>query len=420
MRVKGWCITIALFAIATLAVIKFQRDSLVNEPQRGTTYRWYDGTREKVEFFYNDDKSQPREQVLYGEDGTTIVSHKRYSYENKLQYEMTRLENGRSVVKQYDYNGNLSNLQLISADGHIVLVERQFQDGKLMSEDIRKENAGAVLPVSSKRYRENGLLQYEFNLDENGTITERSFYDTGKLESLAIKKLAGTTEVEITKYQPDGETLAQYSLLLVKTSLLERTYYETGKLETEKLSKLNDTNTSVEEELREYYKDGKTLFCEIKSVSRTNGSQKFFTPEGEPLATFTLTEEGITVEFYEKGKLSYRQKWQEDNLYSQHLVGVDLFDDAGKLKQSIEMSNVETETYPPQKLPKLVTDYSADGKISSKREIDKDGKSVVSEETFDAGGKSQLVVHPEDKRPVESFKESLFATPEKPRKQENQ
>ena len=73
--------------------------------------------------------------------------------------------------------------------------------------------------------------------------------------------LLGMTNRETYTYRSDGKTVASYSLFIDKTSSLKRDYDEkTGNLQLEILRKLDENNQTVRQEIREYYKDGKSVF----------------------------------------------------------------------------------------------------------------------------------------------------------------
>lgn len=414
----GWLCTFVLFGVATFFALRTP-ESLVTNPRPYTTYRWYDGTREKFEYKspYSDEEV---ERTLYGEDGTTVLRHERINKQGNPLYVMVRLKNGHLDIKEYESQGTegktvLYNHEIQTADSKIPLfVRRYYANGALAAEVIRPDEK-APARFTSKEFTEEGVLVEEHIFDHNGDIIERQ-YDakTGKLSSFEFSKTAGTGDIEKHSYFEDGVTVKFHSLKKADTNVLTvQEYYRSGNIRAERVYKVfgrfsNGSNAEQVISNKVYYADGKSLFSslvtgdevDVLTYLNQDGSNIFV------LKSF-VKDKTSSCEHYQNDKLAYVQKHKpariSPGIAPDWLDSVRVYLDGGR---TVLYEFVDVDFF-SNRLGSV--SYFEGDKLTKKREIAADGKTVLKEELFSEGKVSKTVVYAEKERPQEELNPAHFA-----------
>lgn len=196
----------------------------INEDPEGVTTRWWDGTREVVETFHNNGKTDT--VTRYGDDGKTIVSQKQFDYHGALTYEKIRLADGKLDEKSYT-DGKLSYHVIWLPDERMFVLQRMYnRKGNLVNETVVHEDGETIL--SQKTFYEDGAPKTDFHIDQKtGTNTESEFYKNGTAKSITTRHMNATGSI-VQKYE-SGELFCEAVFDFTKgTGLEEWSFYEKG------------------------------------------------------------------------------------------------------------------------------------------------------------------------------------------------
>ncbi|MBY0358460.1 MAG: hypothetical protein K2W82_10710 [Candidatus Obscuribacterales bacterium] len=414
----GWLCTFVLFGVATFFALRTP-GSLVPNPQPYTTYRWYDGTREKFDYVspYSDKEV---ERTVYGEDGMTVLRHERINKYGNPLYVMVRLKNGHLDIKEYESPGTDGKTVLVSheiqtADSKTpLLVRRYYTDGTLASEMIRPDEK-VPTRFTNKEFTKEGVLVKEFVFDHNGDVAERQ-YDakTGKLSSFEFSKTAGTGDIERHAYFEDGVTVRAHSLKKAGANILTvQEYYRSGNIRTERVCQLlgrfsNGSNAEQIISNKVYYADGKSLFSSFVAGDEVDVAT-YLNQDGSKIFVLKLFAKDKTsfYEHYQNGKLAYVQKYKparvSPGIAPDWLDSVRVYSDE---EHSVFYEFVDVDFF-SNRLGSV--SYFDGDKLTKKQEIAKDGKTVLKEELYSEGKVSKTVVYAEAEGPQAELKDAHFA-----------
>jgi antitoxin component YwqK of YwqJK toxin-antitoxin module len=208
MNMKWCAFTGALMLLFVVAALTHQ---VVSQDPPGVTSRWWDGTRQSVEKFY--DNGKPSLRIEYGDDGKTVLSYTKWSRNGAVVLQKQRQEDGTLEEKEFTDDGKtLLHYVLWNGDGQSFRIEREYSPypdslGKLTSEEVKTPDGR--LTIERRSYYPPGVLSSETKiLDDGWGDNQNDSYSNGKLVSRSILRGSGD-QIQIRFH--DNGTMASRS-----------------------------------------------------------------------------------------------------------------------------------------------------------------------------------------------------------------
>lgn len=310
-------------------------------------------------------------------DGLSLEYHKNGLIEYKKSY-----KNGLKMgeYKRFDENGTIT-LDIIF-ENNIQIYHKSYYKNRQINEyskkDLKKKN------VITKRYYENGQLEYQFERINGKIIIQNKFFNNGSLEfyrdiktgirtnyykSGKIRKLASPSydknnnlikkKSDIKYYYENGQLKNQYRYIhgykgeISGIFEIVKTFYDTGELKSEK-----SYNGELEGLTKEYYKDGTVKAEKNYKDDSLHGSYKEYFENGKIKIKAKYFNSGSSLgelddlyeEYDKNGKLLiqrlYKSPRKNHDSYDAYLLNEKLYKD-GKLisDKSFEMEDYYIKYY---------------------------------------------------------------------------
>jgi antitoxin component YwqK of YwqJK toxin-antitoxin module len=208
-------------ALMLLFVLVTHQQQMAAQDPPGVVTRWWDGTKQSVEEYYDTGKLYSRTE--YGEDGKTVLLYKQWSRTGVLEHQLIRLKDGKLEEKKWHFGGRtLSLYRLWLGDESSPIIEQTFYaDGVMATENVKTEDGMTF--IRQVTWDSLGRLVSEYHIRDNASH-ERKEYVDGRLETKRTDY--GTGDWEEVLYWDNGNQR-------------HRTYYTklTGKLTEESFNK---------------------------------------------------------------------------------------------------------------------------------------------------------------------------------------
>jgi len=173
-----WCVFIGALMLAAVFFTQDHQNTVHKFSSEGVHTRWWDGTREKVDFFHSNGKLA--QSTTYGDDGKTVLTLKEWSYDGALTHEKTRREDGKVYEKVFSEDGKvlLQETLWVGDESYYVTQRDYHSNGNLVMETVMTEDGRA--PILRRMLDSNGVLLEESRIKSNAT-QEVNSYENGAL-----------------------------------------------------------------------------------------------------------------------------------------------------------------------------------------------------------------------------------------------
>lgn len=301
-------------AVLTLVQVHYTQDPI------GVTTRWYDGTVELKETFFENGKLQTR--TTYGDDGKTIITHEEWDTQGRVTHTKFRLPDGK-VEAKYFHRNKLQIHQILSGDMSYFLMERNYSwNGNISTETFFTEDGKVAR--EKRHFYDNGNMSFEHVILGNADQRVTEFYEDGIPSNIRLLRGNGSTRIE--KYRRNGYRSAEIELFTnFGNGLIDVKVFDEKGVLTEHSSRPGD-GTETYTRFKERKPEFKQAFT-VDEHGRVNIRSVELFEAGTDAPTRKVSQHengGLKVEiFAEDGSLKSIQHVNGDVVLEQHDIGAD-------------------------------------------------------------------------------------------------